>query len=83
MLGLTRALLAAGARAAVVSLWPVDDESTSLLMGELYRQLRAGPDFANVVRLAAAFGAAPHAHRPRGELHGLEPSDRGEESDHG
>jgi CHAT domain-containing protein len=42
VLGLTRGLLAAGARAAVVSLWPVDDVSTSLLMGEFYRRLRAG-----------------------------------------
>jgi CHAT domain-containing protein len=41
VLGLTRGLLGAGARAAVVSLWPVDDQSTSLLMGEFYRQLRA------------------------------------------
>lgn len=42
VLGLTRGLLGAGARAAVVSLWPVDDASTSLLMGEFYRRLRAG-----------------------------------------
>jgi CHAT domain-containing protein len=41
VLGLTRGLLGAGARAAVVSLWPVDDQSTSLLMGQFYRQLRA------------------------------------------
>lgn len=41
VLGLTRGLLGAGARAAIVSLWPVDDQSTSLLMGEFYRQLRA------------------------------------------
>src|SRR5688572_29600007 len=40
VLGLTRGLLGTGARAAVVSLWRVDDESTSLLMGEFYRQLR-------------------------------------------
>ncbi len=42
VLGLTRGLLGAGARAAVVSLWPVDDASTSLLMGEFYRNLRSG-----------------------------------------
>ena len=43
MLGLTRGLLGAGAHAAVVSLWPVNDLSTSLLMGEFYRQLISKP----------------------------------------
>jgi CHAT domain-containing protein/tetratricopeptide (TPR) repeat protein len=42
VLGLTRGLLGAGARAAVVSLWPVNDVSTSLLMGEFYRRLQDG-----------------------------------------
>jgi CHAT domain-containing protein/tetratricopeptide (TPR) repeat protein len=42
VLGLTRGLLAAGARSAIVSLWPVDDVSTSLLMGEFYRRLLDG-----------------------------------------
>jgi CHAT domain-containing protein len=42
VLGLTRALLATGARAVVVSLWQVDDLATSILMGEFYRQLRGG-----------------------------------------
>jgi CHAT domain-containing protein len=42
ILGLTRGLLAAGARGAVVSLWPVNDATTSLFMGEFYRQLRDG-----------------------------------------
>jgi CHAT domain-containing protein len=48
VLGLTRGLLGAGARAAVVSLWPVNDLSTSLLMGEFYRKLLSGasPDVA-------------------------------------
>jgi CHAT domain-containing protein len=48
VIGLTRGLLAAGARAAVVSLWPVDDISTSLLMGRFYQRLRLGdpPDLA-------------------------------------
>lgn len=40
VIGFTRGLLGAGARAAVVSLWPVDDVSTSLFMGEFYRCLR-------------------------------------------
>jgi CHAT domain-containing protein len=42
VLGLTRGLLASGAGAAVVSLWPVNDISTSLFMGEFYRRLRGG-----------------------------------------
>ncbi|MBV9174839.1 MAG: CHAT domain-containing protein [Chloroflexi bacterium] len=42
MLGLTRGLLAAGARAAVVSLWEVNSHSTSLLMEQFYRRLSAG-----------------------------------------
>jgi CHAT domain-containing protein len=42
VLGLTRALLAAGAEAAVVSLWPVDDHSTALFMQEFYAGLSRG-----------------------------------------
>lgn len=43
VLGLTRGLLAAGARAAVVSLWSVFDGSTAVLMSKLYDELRAEP----------------------------------------
>ena len=42
VLGLTRALLAAGAEAAVVSLWPVDDHSTAIFMQEFYTRLDEG-----------------------------------------
>jgi CHAT domain-containing protein len=42
VLGLSRGLLAAGVRCAIVSLWPVNDVSTSLLMGEFYHHLRTG-----------------------------------------
>jgi CHAT domain-containing protein len=49
---LTRGLLGAGARAAVVSLWPVDDLSTSLLMGEFYRQLLKGKPSASALQEA-------------------------------
>jgi CHAT domain-containing protein len=52
VIGLTRGLLASGARAAVVSLWPVNDLSTSLLMGEFYRQLRDGKQPADCLHKA-------------------------------
>lgn len=40
VLGLTRGLLAAGARAAVVSFWSVDDTSTALFMKYFYQFLK-------------------------------------------
>jgi CHAT domain-containing protein len=52
VIGLTRGLLAAGARSTVVSLWPVDDLSTSLFMGEFYRRLRAGGRSADCLQAA-------------------------------
>jgi CHAT domain-containing protein len=55
VIGLTRGLLAAGARAAVVSLWPVDDASTSLLMGAFYRHLRAGEPAALALQAAVNY----------------------------
>ncbi|MGI5499237.1 CHAT domain-containing protein [Lentzea sp. CA-135723] len=42
LLGLTRALIYAGARAVLVSLWPVDEISTSILMHAFYEALAAG-----------------------------------------
>lgn len=41
-LGLVRALLGAGARAVLATLWEVEDRSARLLMEELYRGLMAG-----------------------------------------
>lgn len=40
VVGLTRGLLAAGARSALVSFWSVDDASTALLMKYFYQHLR-------------------------------------------
>ena len=60
VLGLSRGLLACGARAAVVSLWPVDDRRTSELIGRLLpRDLRWARPCAG-----AAFGAT-RLPRPR------------------
>ncbi|MFI8266599.1 CHAT domain-containing protein [Streptomyces sp. NPDC085665] len=42
LIGLTRALLHAGARAVVVSQWAVNDVSTALLMAGFYRELGRG-----------------------------------------
>jgi CHAT domain-containing protein len=44
LIGLTRALIYAGARAVLVSLWSVDEISTSLLMSAFYRALARGVD---------------------------------------
>jgi CHAT domain-containing protein len=52
VIGLTRGLLSAGTRSTVVSLWPVDDLSTSLFMGEFYRGLRSGRRPADCLKAA-------------------------------
>jgi CHAT domain-containing protein len=39
VVGLSRAFLASGSACVVASLWPVSDESTSILMREFYRQM--------------------------------------------
>lgn len=52
LLGLTRGLLAAGTRAAVVSLWPVNDLATSLFMTRFYQHLRSGAPPATALQSA-------------------------------
>lgn len=44
--GFKRTFLAAGARSLLVSLWPVEDESTAGLMSVFYRELRNQPTAA-------------------------------------
>jgi tetratricopeptide (TPR) repeat protein len=51
-IGLTRALLYAGARAVLHTLWRVDDQSTLRLMETFYRCLRAGRGRAEALRAA-------------------------------
>lgn len=50
VISMTRALLAAGARSAVVSLWAVDDVSTSLLMTRFVAAVTAGATAATALR---------------------------------
>lgn len=52
VLGLSRGLLACGARAAIVSLWPVDDRRALELMVTFYRELFKIGDPALALRLA-------------------------------
>ena len=47
VVGLTRAFLAAGARAVVASLWAIDDEATKVFMIRFYTHLKSG-DSASV-----------------------------------
>ena len=61
--GLGQAFLHAGARTVLMSLWRVDDEATSVLMGTFYDQLAAGVDGST----ALARGAARVREQPRWE----------------
>ncbi|MEG4589359.1 CHAT domain-containing protein [Microcoleus sp. MOSTC5] len=52
VIGLSRSLMSAGASSVVVSLWSVDDESTSFLMSEFYQRIQHNPDKAQGLRQA-------------------------------
>lgn len=52
IIGLTRAFLYAGASSAVVSLWKVQDQSTSLLMERFYQNLKRGLSKSEALRQA-------------------------------
>ncbi|WP_164015960.1 CHAT domain-containing tetratricopeptide repeat protein [Pyxidicoccus trucidator] len=62
--GLRRALVVAGAETVVMSLWKVDDETTSTLMEAYYRNLLAGQGRATALREAMRWLRAtkPHPH---------------------
>lgn len=49
--GLSQSFLAAGANATIVSLWPVNDYATSVLVSELYRMVKTeNLDYATALR---------------------------------
>lgn len=52
LIGLVRAFIYAGAPSVVVSLWPVDELSTRMLMEFFYRELLAGQPKAEALRRA-------------------------------
>jgi len=52
LIGISRAFFYAGASSLVVSLWPVDDESTAILMKSFYSHLKEGQDKAAALREA-------------------------------
>jgi CHAT domain-containing protein len=52
VVGLSRSFMAAGVPSIVVSLWAVNDSSTSVFMGEFYRNLKTTPNKAVALRQA-------------------------------
>lgn len=52
LMGLTRALIYAGTPSVVVSLWSVDQVSTSILMSRFYQKLKAGVNKAEALQQA-------------------------------
>jgi CHAT domain-containing protein len=68
VVGLARGLLGAGCRSAVVSLWPVDDASTALVMCAFYRAMQAGRPAAAALQDAQRHLRAVSAQEAEGEL---------------
>ncbi|MTJ10426.1 CHAT domain-containing protein, partial [Anabaena sp. UHCC 0204] len=52
VIGLSRSLISAGVPSVIVSLWAVDDNSTSVLMTEFYQNLQQNVDKATALRNA-------------------------------
>ncbi len=52
VIGLSRSLIAAGVPSVVVSLWAVNDESTTVLMSDFYTHLKTNPNKAQAIRQA-------------------------------
>jgi CHAT domain-containing protein len=60
--GLTRAFIYAGTPSIITTLWQVNDRASYEMMGEFYRQLKAGKDKAEALRQAqlATLQGFPH-----------------------
>ena len=65
-IGLGRAFLAAGASSLIMSLWPVEDTATNILMQSFYRNLLAGESKVQALQNAqrALMHYAPHYAHP-------------------
>jgi CHAT domain-containing protein len=72
VLGLSRGLIASGAKAAIVSLWPVNDASTALFMGHFYQQLKAGATPAKALWSAQVYLAQMDQTQQSAALRSLE-----------
>jgi tetratricopeptide (TPR) repeat protein len=64
---LSRGFLAAGARRVIASQWSVDDASTAVLVGELFRRIAAAEKDGRTLPFAAALRDAKRAVRGRPE----------------
>jgi CHAT domain-containing protein/tetratricopeptide (TPR) repeat protein len=62
VVGLSRALISAGAPSVIVTLWSIPDSPSALLMGEFYRQLQQNPDKATALRQAMLLTMKQHPH---------------------
>lgn len=62
IVGLSRSLMAAGVPSLIVSLWAVEDLSTSELMQEFYRQLRQNYETAKALKNAMLKTRENHPH---------------------
>jgi CHAT domain-containing protein len=62
LMGLARGFLSAGATSLLVSLWPVEDESTARLMTNFYTRLCAGDGPAAALRQAQCQALEDYSH---------------------
>jgi CHAT domain-containing protein/tetratricopeptide (TPR) repeat protein len=64
VIGLSRSLISAGARSAIVTLWAIPDEATSFLMTDFYRHFKKNPDKAASLRKAMLSTMKEFNHEP-------------------